>query len=139
MEVSPECGERLPTGKSVGVSEVEKEDIEEPIPGQRETKRERKKQHPGAFASAAFAGPETAGANVPESWRGWRLGRRSRFRCSSERKDVKVAATVSALVGRSVLISLVPSVAEADVATVDGLESTIKSARDRKRWKLAVV
>ncbi|RZS08814.1 hypothetical protein BHM03_00039830, partial [Ensete ventricosum] len=99
----------------------------------------RKKQHPGAFASAAFAGPETAGANVPESWRGWRLGRRSRFRCSSERKDVKVAATVSALVGRSVLISLVPSVAEADVATVDGLESTIKSARDRKRWKLAVV
>ncbi|RWV81221.1 hypothetical protein GW17_00057379 [Ensete ventricosum] len=31
MEVSPECGERLPTGKSVGVSEVEKEDIEEPI------------------------------------------------------------------------------------------------------------
>ncbi|RWW04398.1 hypothetical protein GW17_00032379 [Ensete ventricosum] len=41
MEVSPECGERLPTGKSVGVSEVEKEDIEEPIPGQRETKRER--------------------------------------------------------------------------------------------------
>ncbi|RWV78158.1 hypothetical protein GW17_00060918 [Ensete ventricosum] len=41
MEVSPECGERLPTGKSVGVSEVENEDIEEPIPGQRETKRER--------------------------------------------------------------------------------------------------
>ncbi|RWV84329.1 hypothetical protein GW17_00053963 [Ensete ventricosum] len=37
------------------------------------------------------------------------------------------------LVGRSVMISLVPSVAEADVATVDGLESTIKSARDRKR------
>ncbi|RRT45906.1 hypothetical protein B296_00053510, partial [Ensete ventricosum] len=52
---------------------------------------------------------------------------------SGERKDVKVAATVSALAGRSVLISLVPSVAEADVATVDGLESTIKSARDRKR------
>ncbi|RWW49431.1 hypothetical protein BHE74_00044412 [Ensete ventricosum] len=41
MEVSPECGEKLPTGKSVGVSEVENEDIEEPIPGQRETKRER--------------------------------------------------------------------------------------------------
>ncbi|RWW41569.1 hypothetical protein BHE74_00052955, partial [Ensete ventricosum] len=37
------------------------------------------------------------------------------------------------LVGRSVMISLVPSVAKADVATVDGLESTIKSARDRKR------
>ncbi|RRT31658.1 hypothetical protein B296_00057939 [Ensete ventricosum] len=32
MEVSPECGERFPTGKSVGVSEVEKENIEEPIP-----------------------------------------------------------------------------------------------------------
>ncbi|RZS13740.1 hypothetical protein BHM03_00045368, partial [Ensete ventricosum] len=58
-----------------------------------------------------------------------------RFRCSGERKDVKVAPTVSALVGRSVLISLVPSVDEADVATVDELESTIKSARDRKRWK----
>ncbi|RWW39382.1 hypothetical protein BHE74_00055297, partial [Ensete ventricosum] len=93
----------------------------------------------GAFVSAAFAGPETAGANVPERWRGWRLGRRPRFRCSGERKDVKVATTVSALVGRSVLISLVPSVDEADVATVDGLESTIKSAHDRKRWKFAVV
>ncbi|RZR92985.1 hypothetical protein BHM03_00021394, partial [Ensete ventricosum] len=58
---------------------------------------------------------------------------------SAERKDAKVAATISALVGRSVLISLVPSVAEADVATVDGLESTIKSACDRKRWKLAAV
>ncbi|RWW69052.1 hypothetical protein BHE74_00023379 [Ensete ventricosum] len=58
---------------------------------------------------------------------------------SGERKYAKVAATVSTLVGRSVLISLVPSVAEADVATVDGLESTIKSARDRKRWKLATV
>ncbi|RWW09459.1 hypothetical protein GW17_00027055 [Ensete ventricosum] len=58
---------------------------------------------------------------------------------SGERKDAKVAATVSALAGRSVLISLVPSVVEADVATVDGLESTIKSARDQKRWKLAVV
>ncbi|RZS27716.1 hypothetical protein BHM03_00061238 [Ensete ventricosum] len=32
MEVSPECGERSPIGKSVRVSEVEKEDIEEPIP-----------------------------------------------------------------------------------------------------------
>ncbi|RWW38089.1 hypothetical protein BHE74_00056694 [Ensete ventricosum] len=41
MEVSPECGEGLPTGKSVGVSKVEKEDIKEPIAGQRETKRER--------------------------------------------------------------------------------------------------
>ncbi|RZS18397.1 hypothetical protein BHM03_00050655, partial [Ensete ventricosum] len=80
--------------------------------------------------------PETAGANVPERWRGWRLGRRPGFCCSGERKDVKVVATVSALVGRSVLISLVPSVAEADVATVDGLESTIKSAHDRKQWKL---
>ncbi|RWV87739.1 hypothetical protein GW17_00050239 [Ensete ventricosum] len=58
---------------------------------------------------------------------------------SGERKYAKVAATVSTLAGRSVLISLVPSVAEADVATVDGLESTIKSARDRKRWKLATV
>ncbi|RRT34663.1 hypothetical protein B296_00054818 [Ensete ventricosum] len=58
---------------------------------------------------------------------------------SSERKDAKVVTTVSALAGRSVLMSLVPSVAEADVTTVDGLESTIKSARDRKRWKLAVV
>ncbi|RWW50264.1 hypothetical protein BHE74_00043490, partial [Ensete ventricosum] len=82
--------------------------------------------------------PETAGANVPDRWRGWRLGRRPRFRCSGERKDVKVAPTVSALVGRSVLISLVPSVDEADVATVDGLESTIKSARDRKRWKFTL-
>ncbi|RZS17297.1 hypothetical protein BHM03_00049423, partial [Ensete ventricosum] len=99
----------------------------------------RKQQHPRAFTSAAFAGPETAGANVPERWRGWRLGRRPGFCCSGERKDVKVAATVSALVGRSVLISLVPSVAEADVATIDGLELTIKSARDRKRWKLAAV
>ncbi|RRT37072.1 hypothetical protein B296_00050965 [Ensete ventricosum] len=51
---------------------------------------------------------------------------------SGERKDAEVATTVSALAGRLVLISLVPSVAEADVATVDGLESTIKSARD---WK----
>ncbi|RWW06707.1 hypothetical protein GW17_00029947, partial [Ensete ventricosum] len=50
---------------------------------------------------------------------------------SGERKDAKVAATVSTLIGRSI--------AEADVATVDGLESTIKSARDRKRWKLAAV
>ncbi|RZS26863.1 hypothetical protein BHM03_00060268 [Ensete ventricosum] len=58
---------------------------------------------------------------------------------SGERKDAKIAATVSALVGRSVLISLVLSVVEAYVATVDGLESTIKSARDRKRWKLDVV
>ncbi|RWW65184.1 hypothetical protein BHE74_00027532 [Ensete ventricosum] len=41
MEVSPECGERSPTGKSVGVLEVEKEDIEERIPSQGETKRER--------------------------------------------------------------------------------------------------
>ncbi|RRT81655.1 hypothetical protein B296_00002912 [Ensete ventricosum] len=31
MEVSPKCGERLPTGKSVGASEAEEEDIEEPI------------------------------------------------------------------------------------------------------------
>ncbi|RRT38047.1 hypothetical protein B296_00051968 [Ensete ventricosum] len=53
-------------------------------------------------------------------------------------KDAKVVATVSALAGRSMLISLVLSVVEADVAIVDGLESTIKSARDRKRWKLAV-
>ncbi|RWV81814.1 hypothetical protein GW17_00056732 [Ensete ventricosum] len=44
---------------------------------------------------------------------------------SGERKDAKVAAIVSALVGRLVLISLVPSVVEADVATVDGLESMI--------------
>ncbi|RWW46363.1 hypothetical protein BHE74_00047702 [Ensete ventricosum] len=209
MEVSPECGERSPTGKSVGVSEVEKEDIEEPIPGQRETKRERQRlvlgDTPGVsvfgslsraakrvaaawcwrhgiqngasgcsfwpeeqqrreamgYRSASLAvrydiaglivakqrkkerkqsnGPETAGANVPERWRGWRLGRQPGFRYSGERKDVKVAATVSALVGRLVLISLVPSVAEADVATVEGLESTIKYARDRKRWKLAVV
>ncbi|RRT34844.1 hypothetical protein B296_00053755 [Ensete ventricosum] len=84
-------------------------------------------------------GPEIAGANVPERWRGWRLGRRPGFRCSDERKDIKVATTVSTLVGRSVLISLVPSVAEADVTTVDGLESTIKSARDQKRWKLVAV
>ncbi|RRT53626.1 hypothetical protein B296_00048445, partial [Ensete ventricosum] len=83
--------------------------------------------------------PEIAGANVPERWRGWRLGRRPRFRCSGKRKDVKVAATVSALFGRSVLISLVPLVDEADVATVDELESTIKSARDRKRWKFTII
>ncbi|RWW06667.1 hypothetical protein GW17_00029992 [Ensete ventricosum] len=56
-----------------------------------------------------------------------------------ERKDTKFTATLSALAGRSVLILLVPSVAKADVAIVDGLESTIKSARDRKRWKLAAV
>ncbi|RZR75029.1 hypothetical protein BHM03_00048186, partial [Ensete ventricosum] len=56
-----------------------------------------------------------------------------------ERKDTKFAATLSALAGRSVLILLVPSVAKADVATVDGLESTIKSAHDQKRWKLAAV
>ncbi|RRT33809.1 hypothetical protein B296_00051222 [Ensete ventricosum] len=31
MEVSPECGEILPTGKSDGASEVEEEDIEELI------------------------------------------------------------------------------------------------------------
>ncbi|RWW46240.1 hypothetical protein BHE74_00047840 [Ensete ventricosum] len=75
---------------------------------------------------------------LQERWRGWRLGRRLGWGISleiysGERKDAKVAATVSALVGRSVLISLVPSVAEADVATVDGLESTTKSTRDRKR------
>ncbi|RRT34941.1 hypothetical protein B296_00046936 [Ensete ventricosum] len=58
---------------------------------------------------------------------------------SGERKDAKVAAIVSVLAGRSVLISLVSSVAEADVTIVDGLESTTKSARDRKRWKLAAV
>ncbi|RWW22791.1 hypothetical protein GW17_00012988 [Ensete ventricosum] len=58
---------------------------------------------------------------------------------SGERKDAKVATTVSTLIGRPVLISLVPFVAEVDVATVDGLESTTKSARDRKQWKLAVV
>ncbi|RWW37137.1 hypothetical protein BHE74_00057787, partial [Ensete ventricosum] len=38
--------------------------------------------------------------------------------------DIKVAATVSALVGRSVLISLVPSIDEADVATVRGVDLT---------------
>ncbi|RZR91871.1 hypothetical protein BHM03_00020053 [Ensete ventricosum] len=81
---------------------------------------------------------------LQERWRGCRLGRRPGWGISleiyfGERKDAKVAATVSTLAGRSVLISLVPSVAEADVATVDGLESTTKSARDRKRWKLAVV
>ncbi|RWW27906.1 hypothetical protein BHE74_00054853 [Ensete ventricosum] len=58
---------------------------------------------------------------------------------SGERKDAKVTTTISALAGRSMLILLVPLVAEADVATVDGLESTIKSARDWKRWKLAAV
>ncbi|RWW40781.1 hypothetical protein BHE74_00053781, partial [Ensete ventricosum] len=58
---------------------------------------------------------------------------------SDERKNAKVATTVSALAGRSVLISLVPSVEEADVAIVDGLESTIKSACDRKRWKHAAI
>ncbi|RWW04829.1 hypothetical protein GW17_00031930 [Ensete ventricosum] len=58
---------------------------------------------------------------------------------SDERKNAKVATTVSALAGRSVLISLVPSVVEADVAIIDGLESTIKSARDRKRWKHAAI
>ncbi|RWW39902.1 hypothetical protein BHE74_00054720, partial [Ensete ventricosum] len=82
--------------------------------------------------------------HLQERWRGWRLGRRPGWGISleiysGERKDAKVAATVSALAGRSVLISLVPSVAEADIAIVDGLESTTKSARDRKRWKLVVV
>ncbi|RZR90476.1 hypothetical protein BHM03_00018367 [Ensete ventricosum] len=33
MEVSLECGERLPTGKSAGASDVEEEDIEELIVG----------------------------------------------------------------------------------------------------------
>ncbi|RZS18870.1 hypothetical protein BHM03_00051196, partial [Ensete ventricosum] len=110
-------------------------DIAGPI-GAKQRKKE-KKQSNGYSVSIYW--PETAGANVPERWRGWRLGRQPGFRYSGERKDVKVAATVSALVGRSVLISLVPSVAEADVATVEGLESTIKYTRDRKRWKLAVV
>ncbi|RWV83217.1 hypothetical protein GW17_00055205 [Ensete ventricosum] len=81
---------------------------------------------------------------LQECWRGWRLGRRPGWGISleiysGERKDAKVAATVSALAGRLVLISLVLSVVEADVATVDGLESTTKSAHDRKRWKLVVV
>ncbi|RRT53446.1 hypothetical protein B296_00047064 [Ensete ventricosum] len=58
---------------------------------------------------------------------------------SGERKDAKVTVTVSALARISVLISLVPSIAEADVVTVDGLKSSIKSARDQKRWKLAAV
>ncbi|RRT51707.1 hypothetical protein B296_00027061 [Ensete ventricosum] len=57
----------------------------------------------------------------------------------SRAKDAKVAATVSALTGRSMLISLVSSVVEADVAIVDGLESTTKSACDQKRWKLDVI
>ncbi|RWV80289.1 hypothetical protein GW17_00058469, partial [Ensete ventricosum] len=70
---------------------------------------------------------------------GWLFRAAKRVATMEHSKDVKVAATVSALVGRSVLISLVPSVDEADVATVDGLESTIKSAHDRKRWKFAVV
>ncbi|RWW15161.1 hypothetical protein GW17_00021012, partial [Ensete ventricosum] len=87
-----------------------------------------KQRHPRAFAGVAFAGLETgeAAGILLEIYFG-------------ERKDAKIAATVSALAGRSVLISLVPSVAEADVATVDGLKSTIKSARDRKWWKLAAV
>ncbi|RZR80034.1 hypothetical protein BHM03_00005925, partial [Ensete ventricosum] len=81
---------------------------------------------------------------LQECWRGWRLGRRPGWGISleiysGERKDAKVAATVSALAGRLVLISLVLSVVEADVATVDGLDSTTKSAHDRKRWKLVVV
>ncbi|RZS28950.1 hypothetical protein BHM03_00062603 [Ensete ventricosum] len=76
-----------------------------------------KQRHPGAFAGATFAGAFA----------------RPEIAAFAGAKDAKVAATVSALVGRSVLISLVPSVAEADVATVDGLESTTKSTRDRKR------
>ncbi|RWW46974.1 hypothetical protein BHE74_00047066, partial [Ensete ventricosum] len=42
------------------------------------------RSHPRAFTGAAFAGafvgPETDGANVPERWRGWRLGRWPGFR-----------------------------------------------------------
>ncbi|RRT32804.1 hypothetical protein B296_00051151 [Ensete ventricosum] len=190
MEVSPKCGERSPTGKSVGVLEVEKEDIEEPIPGQRETKKEspgrrdceqgerllvriektekmmlrfvdkieiqllgleKKRKQPAMKRSSGTLEHSRAlclqgqrPLRLPECWRGWRLGRRPGWGISleiysGERKDAKVAATVSALAGRLVLISLVLSVAEADVATVDGLESTTKSAHDRKRWKLVVV
>ncbi|RWW30850.1 hypothetical protein BHE74_00027524 [Ensete ventricosum] len=58
---------------------------------------------------------------------------------SGERKDAKVVTTISALAGRSVLILLVPSVAEADVVTVDRLESTTESTRDRKQYKLAII
>ncbi|RRT75439.1 hypothetical protein B296_00023850 [Ensete ventricosum] len=73
---------------------------------------------PGAFAGAVFVGSETAGANVPEYWRGWRPGGGiSLVIYSDERKDAKVAATVLELAGRSTLISLILSVAEADVAT----------------------
>ncbi|RRT56476.1 hypothetical protein B296_00024553 [Ensete ventricosum] len=41
MKINPEYGERLPTGKRVGASEVEEEDIGESITGQGESKRER--------------------------------------------------------------------------------------------------
>ncbi|RZR78237.1 hypothetical protein BHM03_00003517 [Ensete ventricosum] len=176
MEVSPKCGEISPTGKSVGVSEVEKEDIEKPIPGQRETKRESPGRHD--YAGSNYDGKQSKTDGTEQRQRGDGLQKRVeaaapwsiRGRCvcragdrwcqcagvlarletrdaagisleiySGERKDAKVAATVSALARRSVLISLVPSVTEADVATVDGLESTIKSARDQKRWKLAAI
>ncbi|RZR96301.1 hypothetical protein BHM03_00025292, partial [Ensete ventricosum] len=111
----------------------------------------RKQRHPGAFTGAAFAGPkiaafvgafagpETTGANVLARLEIGEAAEISLEIYSGERKDAKVATIVSALAGRSVLISLVSSVAEADVATVDGLESTTKSTRDRKRYKLAIV
>ncbi|RRT71328.1 hypothetical protein B296_00001663 [Ensete ventricosum] len=116
--------------------------------GSRKQRDPRPGARPGAFVgvvfAGAFAGAETAGANVPERWRGWRPGRRPGWGISleiysGERKDAKIAATVSTLAVRSMLISLIPSVAEADVTTVDGLESTKKSTRDRKWWKLATV
>ncbi|RZR80732.1 hypothetical protein BHM03_00006807 [Ensete ventricosum] len=107
--------------------------------GTEQRAEEQQRQRGDGLQKHVVGWPEIAGANVPERWRGWRLRRRPRDLYSGERKDAKVAATVSALAGRSVLISLVPSVAEADVATVDGLESMTKSARDRKRCKFTVV
>ncbi|RWW67948.1 hypothetical protein BHE74_00024566 [Ensete ventricosum] len=68
--------------------------------------RRKKRPFAGAAFTGAFAGPEIAGANVPERWRGWRPGRLLGWGISleiysSEIEEAKVAATIAALAGRS--------------------------------------
>ncbi|RRT71295.1 hypothetical protein B296_00012503 [Ensete ventricosum] len=73
-------------------------------------RRKKRREEEGSFAGTAFTGAfarsETAGANVPKRWRGWRPGRLLGWGISleiysSEIEDNKVATTIAALAGRS--------------------------------------